>query len=93
MGAVAPRSYQVATENGKILRRNRQHLLATSEETSNESSGDSDDGDDSGDAEAEIQLHPSSPGTSNITPVPRRSTRETVAPRRLEYNRNFEQIS
>ncbi|XP_077516843.1 uncharacterized protein LOC144127800 [Amblyomma americanum] len=87
---VAPRSYNIATEEGRTLRRNRQHLLATSEAFRHSSYSDDSDC-DVGDADAEEPQHRSSPRAT--TPATRRSSRTTAEPRRLAYGSNFEQIS
>ncbi|XP_037512309.1 uncharacterized protein LOC119389155 isoform X2 [Rhipicephalus sanguineus] len=86
LGKVAPRSYNVATGEGKTLRRNRQQLLATSEPFAYYSDSDTDIGDDDAD-EPPHQIPPRA-----TSPAPRRSSRIRAEPRRLAYGPNFEQI-
>lgn len=99
LGSAAPRSYRVVTEDNKLLRRNRQHLLATREPLQQETA-ESDDS-DSGDSTEELRATPASlptrpptPGLQDhpLTPVPRRSTRHTRQPERLQYDSNFNQV-
>ncbi|XP_077545271.1 uncharacterized protein LOC144158324 [Haemaphysalis longicornis] len=87
LGEVAPRSYQVATENGTTLRRNRQHLRPTPEYFSSTSYSDDSD------AECAPSHEPVRETSPRASPAPRRSTRATTQPRRLAYGGNFQQIS
>lgn len=97
MRAEKPRSYRVETEDGKMLRRNRQHLLATAEPFRRESSTE-DESDDERDNDGSVGQQASSteraPGISNeASPCLRRSTRQKRPPQRLYYGSNFEQCS
>ncbi|KAH6920431.1 hypothetical protein HPB50_028580 [Hyalomma asiaticum] len=109
MDLVAPRSYRVATEDNRILRRNRQHLLATREPFQS----DLGDDDSESDEVSPVTLPERSP-PSQTTPmassfqgtaaapqctvhptqaVPRRSTRPRQQPSRLHYDRHIKQVS
>lgn len=92
-----PRSYRVETEDGKMLRRNRQHLLATAEPFRREASTE-DFTDDESDNDGSVSQHASStdraPGISNeASPHLRRSARQRRPPQRLYYGSNFKQFS
>nr|XP_037291669.1 uncharacterized protein K02A2.6-like [Rhipicephalus microplus] len=100
---VVPRSYRVFTEDSRVLRRNRQHLLATRE------SFQRDEAEDSSTDEAMFQenswlpsvVQPASTGSSPVsttsTPTlehqPRKSTRQRRKPSRLGYDENFNQVT
>ncbi|XP_070378787.1 uncharacterized protein [Dermacentor albipictus] len=89
-----PRSYQVATEDGDVLRRNRQHLMATAEPFSIAPSDD-DIPDDSHENGSPCQVQSNNESAPAITPPtrePRRSQRERRQPQRLRYDDNFVQV-
>ncbi|KAG0421080.1 hypothetical protein HPB47_003022 [Ixodes persulcatus] len=94
----APRSYNVVTEDGSHLRRNRHHLLTTGESFqpgSSESDDSSDEDQGNGPApRTPLQRHRDSPSTVPRSPTvpPRRSGRQTQPSSQLEYDRNFEQV-
>lgn len=91
-----PRSYQVLTEDRRVIRRNRQHLLPTSEPFRPNTPQD-----DTSDEKTHRNL-PSvaSPGHQDALgplsrrshPPPRRSQRQTRPPTRLHYDCNFNQV-
>ncbi|KAL3182506.1 hypothetical protein MRX96_007189 [Rhipicephalus microplus] len=88
-----PRSYDVTTEQGRQLRRNRRHLLLTSATFCPDLPEASED-------EAQPTTVQSKPMTSPLlgpsdaapstgvdaSPIPRRSQRQRKAPKRLTYN-------
>lgn len=95
-GSAGPRCFHVRTEDRNILRRNRQHLLATSEPF--EDTSDEEDYD-----EQEVPASVESPLSGSPTVVPscpqpplqpvlpqRRSQRQTRHPERLGYDQNFQ---
>lgn len=94
----APRSYNVVTEDGSHLRRNRQHLLTTGEsfQPGSSESDDSSDEDQGNEPvpQTPLQRHRESPSTVPRSPTvhSRRSGRQTQPPSRLGYDRNFEQV-
>lgn len=87
-----PRSYNIVTEDGKLLRRNRRHLMATKEAYRREPADDSDDDNEEGVAAQEYPAV-SSNNVVSSAPVLRRSQRQRGPPRRLEYGRNFVQVT
>lgn len=96
--AVQPRSYRVVTEDGKVLRRNRQHLLKTTEPFVPGTSDDEDSDDEAGDGRIPAQPHYTTAGSTVGVPPPvsasvRRSTRQRGPPQRLTYDENFNQCS
>ncbi|KAL3218082.1 hypothetical protein MRX96_006061 [Rhipicephalus microplus] len=82
-----PRSYHIVTEDCNVFRRNRQHLLATTEPFHPSAEDLADEN-----ADAPIEQAPPLVPRSEEPQVPRRSTRDRRAPRRLGYNENFVQI-
>ncbi|XP_072140809.1 uncharacterized protein [Dermacentor andersoni] len=102
---VAPRSYTVLTEDGRVFRRNRQHLRKTSEAFHRAIHYQADDCDDTPDSSSSAasqqppepsQAAPDRPpaGTSgppNIPDLLRRSTRPRRPPDRLAYRHGFRQ--
>lgn len=106
MDLVAPRSYRVATE---ILRRNRQHLLATHESFQSDLGDDYSESDEVTPATLPERSPPSQTtpmvssfqGTAaapqcTVQPtqaLPSRSTRPRPQPSRLHYDRHFKQVS
>ncbi|KAL3181626.1 hypothetical protein MRX96_036539 [Rhipicephalus microplus] len=90
------RSYDVTTE-GRQLRRNRRHLLLTSEDFSPDLP---DSGDDVAPSATAHEVPVALPGYMPVAPIPgttatqapRRSQRQCKAPRRLAYNENFVQV-
>ncbi|XP_077551245.1 uncharacterized protein LOC144164877 [Haemaphysalis longicornis] len=96
--AVQPRSYRVVTEDGKVLRRNRQHLLKTTEPFVPDMSDDDDSDDEAGDDRIPTQPHYNTAGSTVGVPLPvsapvRRSTRPRRPPQRLTYDEHFNQCS
>ncbi|KAL3192627.1 hypothetical protein MRX96_058849 [Rhipicephalus microplus] len=81
-----PRSHHVVTEDGNVFRRNRQHLLATTEFFHPSAEDLADENTD-----APIEQAPPLVPRSEEPQVPRRSTRDR-AHRRLGYDDNFVQI-
>ncbi|XP_037518050.1 uncharacterized protein LOC119394817 [Rhipicephalus sanguineus] len=105
VGKLAPRSYQVVTEDNQLLRRNRQHLLRTREPfllgTTESSDSDNEDAAERNELSPPCSAGPActlpagTVGTSSTTtaaPAPRRSARPTRQPRRLYYDANFQQV-
>ncbi|XP_049273470.1 uncharacterized protein LOC125759154 [Rhipicephalus sanguineus] len=102
---VAPRSYTVLTEDGRVFRRNRQHLRKTPEAFCRLSHYNADDSDDTSDSSTSgaIPHGPEPPqathdrppaGTSglpNSDDFYRRSTRPQRPPPRLAYTHGFQQ--
>lgn len=98
-----PRSYVVKTEKGSVIRRNRQHLLATrepfssSEEDASDETSDNEEPDQrqlpTGDVDGEEPVRPQLPQGHTSTPAQalRRSTRNRRRPERLAYGENFVQ--
>ncbi|KAG0419453.1 hypothetical protein HPB47_004101 [Ixodes persulcatus] len=86
-----PRSYQLATENGNVLRRNRKHLLATKEQFNRNEEYSSDEGNSN--YETPEQLQRPSGSVARTTLVLRRSTLYRRPPERLGYGENFVQDS
>ncbi|XP_070377310.1 uncharacterized protein [Dermacentor albipictus] len=100
-----PRSYTVVTENGTVLRRNRQHLLLTREPFRRSVQEDDDDdfernsGQRNGSAPSytectapSIPSEPCAPISVSSTPAPRRSLRQRRPPQRLAYDENFARV-
>lgn len=102
---VAPRSYTVLTEDGRIFRRNRQHLRKTPEafyRTIHYQADDCDDAPDSSPSAVTQQRQEppqatqdrppaGTPGVPNIADSLRRSTRPRRPPDRLAYTHGFQQ--
>ena len=81
---VSPRSYNVRTEDGQTLSRNRRSLLKTQErlqEQPNETAME--DSADTASAETPPATYSSEPAEQNGLPVLRRSTRSVKPPDRL----------
>lgn len=91
-----PRSYDIITEEGKLLRRNRSHLMRTKEAYRREPADDSEDDSDAPSEESvtaqEDPVVVSSENRISGAPV-LRPQRQRGPPRRLAYDRNFEQIA
>ncbi|XP_049524652.1 uncharacterized protein LOC125946191 [Dermacentor silvarum] len=93
-----PRSYTVVTENGTVLRRNRQHLLLTREPFRRNDQEDDDDdfegnsGQRNGLAPPTIPTEPGAQISVSSTPAPRRSLRQRRPLQRLAYDQNFAQV-
>ncbi|KAL1467572.1 hypothetical protein MTO96_042076 [Rhipicephalus appendiculatus] len=89
---VAPRSYRVVTEEDKVNRRNRRHLIPTRERFRHDGldSDEPDTEDDQPEAIAPTEMHANPPPPP--TRLPRRSRRATRQPRRLQYDHNFNQV-
>ncbi|XP_075741442.1 uncharacterized protein LOC142790710 [Rhipicephalus microplus] len=100
-----PRSYTVVTENGTVLRRNRQHLLLTREPFQRNYQEYDDDDIEVQSSQSNAIAHrraectppstpaqPIAPTSVSSTPAPRRSLRQRRAPQRLAYNQNFVQV-
>lgn len=91
------RSYRVVTEEGRVLRRNRQHLLPTGESFRSRTGSDSDE--DFGEQNANYAncsggpAYPHAPNAPSTTAASRCSTRRRRPPQRLTYDRNFVQVS
>ncbi|KAL3178720.1 hypothetical protein MRX96_009402 [Rhipicephalus microplus] len=96
-----PRSYHVITREGRCLRRNRKHLLPTGESFQQDSVPNRSNVEPSTSTAARHvedtapSNDPTTAGTqSSPTPAPRRSLRtQRPPPRRLEYDKEFEQIA
>lgn len=91
-----PRSYKVLTQGNKLLRRNRQHLLPT-KEVFNPDVLDyiSDENVHQSKPSTPVRHgeDPTEPATAEASPVhPRRSSRPSRPPQRLQYDRNFNQM-
>ncbi|XP_077552352.1 uncharacterized protein LOC144166712, partial [Haemaphysalis longicornis] len=87
-----PRSYTVVTENGRVLRRNRQHLLLTREPFRRDDQDDNDDYVEARPAAATMPAQPAAPTSVSSTPALRRSLRQRRPPERLAYDQNFVQV-
>ncbi|XP_049274301.1 uncharacterized protein LOC125759493 [Rhipicephalus sanguineus] len=100
-----PRSYTVVTENGTVLRRNRQHLLLTREPFRHNNQEYDDDDFEVKSSQSNALAHrraeciaPSTPAqpiastSVSSTQVPRRSLRQRREPHRLAYDQNFVQV-
>ncbi|XP_077548134.1 uncharacterized protein LOC144160919 [Haemaphysalis longicornis] len=87
-----PRSYTVVTENGRVLRRNRQHLLLTREPFRRDDQDDNEDDVEAGPAAATMPAQPAAPTSVSSTPALRRYLRQRRPPERLAYDRNFVQV-
>lgn len=88
-----PRSYHVVTEEGRVLRRNRQHLLPTGESFRRRTCSSSSE--DFAEQTANCSSGPAAlhaPNTAGIV-TSRSSTRLRRPPQRLTYDRNFVQVS
>ncbi|XP_075538923.1 uncharacterized protein LOC142573217 isoform X2 [Dermacentor variabilis] len=107
MDLVAPRCYGVATEDNQILRRNRQHLLATRELFQTDLGESESESEEVSQATMPRRASPSEPtattpfqattaaSQSTMLPtqaVPRRSTRQRQQPNRLHYGRDFKRL-
>lgn len=68
--AVQPRSYQVVTEDGTVLRRNRQHLLKTTEHFVPDTSDDDDSDGEAGNDRIPTQPHYTTAGSTVGVPPP-----------------------
>lgn len=100
---VAPRSYRVFTEDSRVLRRNRQHLLATRESFQRDEAEDSSTDEDmfQENSWSPSVVQPASTGSSpestTSTPTlehqPRKSARQRRKPSRLGYDENFNQVT
>ncbi|KAG0410747.1 hypothetical protein HPB47_012123 [Ixodes persulcatus] len=100
-GSVAPRSCTVLTEDGRILRRNRQHLQKTPEGFSiSINDSDSEDGNNDclppsiGSQPPSPPEPPRKPGVAsptNLTLAGRQSKRPRRLPQRLGYTQGFQQ--
>ncbi|KAL3211868.1 hypothetical protein MRX96_036238 [Rhipicephalus microplus] len=92
-----PSSHDVTAEEGRQLRRNRRHLLLTSEDFSPDLP---DSGQDVAPSATAHEVPVALPGYMPTAPIPgttatqapRRSQRQRKAPRRLAYNENFVQV-
>lgn len=83
-----PRSYTVTTEKGNVIRRNRQHLLATKEPFSScEGNSSDEESDDQEPARGQLPTDDMNTPTNAL----RRSTRNRRPPERLAYGENFVQ--
>ncbi|KAH7934215.1 hypothetical protein HPB49_023130 [Dermacentor silvarum] len=88
LNTTQPRSYSVVTEKGNVPRRNRQHLLKTSEAFDNtEDSSDAESCSDEG--PNHLQSTMACAASETESPGPRRSTRNRRPPQRLGYEGNF----
>lgn len=88
-GQVAPRSYWVWTEDNRLLRWNRQHLLKTLKPFQR-GGPDSDDSVCEETPEAGPSISPMDPFSP---PAPRQSTRQTRQPQRLQFDRSSNQVN
>ncbi|KAL3248889.1 hypothetical protein MRX96_056295 [Rhipicephalus microplus] len=94
-----PRSYDVPTEQGRQLRRDRRHQLLTSETFWLDLPEASEDEAQPTTAQAGPMTLPlpeysdAAPSTGvDASPILRRSQRQRKAPKRLAYNKNFVQV-
>ncbi|XP_049268003.1 uncharacterized protein LOC125756961 [Rhipicephalus sanguineus] len=89
---VAPRSYRVVTEDDRVLRRNRRHLIPTREPFRHDGldSDEPESEDDQPEVTAPTGMHANTAPTPTL--LPRLSQRATRQPRRLQYDHNFNQV-
>ncbi|KAL3254628.1 hypothetical protein MRX96_054154 [Rhipicephalus microplus] len=94
-----PRSYDVTTEQGRQLRRNRRHLLLTSDTFCPDLPEASEDEAQPTTAQTgpmTLHLPKSSDAAPSMgvdaSPILRRSQRQRKAPKRPAYNKNFVQV-
>ncbi|XP_077531308.1 uncharacterized protein LOC144143423 [Haemaphysalis longicornis] len=87
-----PRSYTVVTENGRGLRRNREHLQLTREPFRRDDQDDNQDDVEAGPAAAAMPAKPAAPTSVSSTPALRRSLRQRRPPEHLAYDQNFAQV-